>query len=151
GPVRSRPWVSRSSTSRASRRRSVRSSSTTRICSQSAMRRSPGSSPPAVAEPPYAVVRHVVVFGRVLREGGLEVGPRRIADALRGLDAIDLARSEDVYWTLRQTLVSRYEDLDAFDRAFDAWFLRVTGARPLRPVDRPPPPSSVRRKGGMPG
>jgi len=99
----------------------------------------------------HAVVRHVVVFGRVLREGGLEVGPRRIADALRGLDAIDLARSEDVYWTLRQTLVSRYEDLDAFDRAFDAWFLRVTGARPLRPVDRPPPPSSVRRKGGLPG
>ncbi|MFL5075887.1 MAG: VWA domain-containing protein, partial [Microvirga sp.] len=78
-----------------------------------------------MAEPPHAVVRHVVVFGRVLREGGLEVGPRRIADALRGLDAVDLARSEDVYWTLRQTLVSRYEDLETFDRAFDAWFLRA--------------------------
>jgi uncharacterized protein with von Willebrand factor type A (vWA) domain len=96
-------------------------------------------------------VRHVVVFGRVLREGGLEVGPRRLADALRGLDAIDLASSEDVYWTLRQTLVSRYEDLEAFDRAFDAWFLRVTSARPLRSVEGAQRQDSQRRKGGVPG
>ena len=44
----------------------------------------------APARRPHAVVRHVVVFGRVLREAGLEVGPGRIADALRGLDAVDL-------------------------------------------------------------
>ena len=38
------------------------------------------SSPPLVTErTPHAVVRHVVVFGRVLREGGLEVGPGRVA------------------------------------------------------------------------
>jgi uncharacterized protein with von Willebrand factor type A (vWA) domain len=99
---------------------------------------------------PHAVVRHVVVFGRVLREGGLEVGPGRVADALRGLDRIDLARQDDVYWTLRQTLVSRREDLDAFDRAFDAWFLRLPGARRLHELDRPPH-QGERRKGGMPG
>lgn len=104
-----------------------------------------------MSKQPHAVVRHVVVFGRVLREAGLEVGPRRLADALRGLDAIDLASSEDVYWTLRQTLVSRFEDLEAFDRAFDAWFLRVTSARPLRSVDGPGRQDSQRRKGGMPG
>jgi uncharacterized protein with von Willebrand factor type A (vWA) domain len=102
-----------------------------------------------VAERPHAVVRHVVVFGRVLREGGLEVGPRRIADALRGLDAVDLARQEDVYWTLRQTLVSRRDDLEIFDRAFAAWFLRVTG-RPPREAE-PPPRQGERRKGGAPG
>ena len=51
-----------------------------------------------------AVVRHVVTFGRVLRAAGLEVGPGRISDALRGLDAIELNRQDDVYWTLRQTL-----------------------------------------------
>ena len=37
-----------------------------------------------------AVVRHVVTFGRVLREVGLEVGPGRVADALRGIAAVDL-------------------------------------------------------------
>ena len=85
----------------------------------------------------HAVVRHVVVFGRVLREGGLEVGPGRIGDALRGLDSVDLRRQDDVYWALRQTLVSRREDLEAFDRAFDAWFLRVPVERPVRTLDPP--------------
>ena len=85
----------------------------------------------------------------MLREGGLEVGPGRIADALRGLDAVDLARQDDVYWTLRQTLVSRREDLETFDRAFDAWFLRA--AEPLRPARAERPPAGQRRKGGAPG
>ena len=80
--------------------------------------------------PGSALVRHVVTFGRVLREAGLEVGPGRIQDALTGLDRVELARREDVYWTLRQTLVSRAEDLDAFDSAFTAWFERAPG-RPL--------------------
>jgi len=100
--------------------------------------------------PEHAVVRHVVFFGRVLREGGLEVGPRRITDALRGLDAIDLSRQEDVYWTLRQTLVARREDLETFDRAFDAWFLRAATSPEHRPA-QPPPPTVLRRKAGMPG
>lgn len=79
-----------------------------------------------------AVARHVVTFGRVLREAGLEVGPGRVADALTGLDVVDLSSADDVYWTLRQTLVSRWEDLDAFDAAFRAWFLRA----PTAPVFR---------------
>ena len=53
-----------------------------------------------------AIVRHVVTFGRVLREVGIEVGPGRVADAVRGLGAIDVTRQEDVYFALRQTLVS---------------------------------------------
>jgi uncharacterized protein len=96
-----------------------------------------------------AVVRHIVTFGRVLREAGLEVGPGRIQDALRGLDAVTLERSDDVYWTLRQTLVSRREDLDAFDRAFHAWFLRAPVAPRPRPVEKAP--KAERRKGGAPG
>lgn len=79
-----------------------------------------------------AVVRHVVTFGRVLREAGLEVGPGRVTDALAGLDVVDLASQEDVYWVLRQTLVSRQEDLETFDRAFRAWFLRAPTASQTR-------------------
>jgi uncharacterized protein len=78
----------------------------------------------------------------VLREAGLEVGPGRVTDALHGLDSVDLVRRDDVYWALRQTLVSRAEDLDAFDRAFAAWFLRA-------PVQSPPrTPRAARRRGG---
>jgi uncharacterized protein with von Willebrand factor type A (vWA) domain len=71
-----------------------------------------------------AIVRHVVTFGRVLREVGIEVGPGRIVDAVEGLGTVDLTRQEDVYFTLRQTLVSRHDELELFDRAFAAWFLR---------------------------
>jgi uncharacterized protein len=73
--------------------------------------------------PGSTIVRHVVTFSRVLREAGLEVGPGRVADAVRGLDSVDLTREEDVYFTLRQTLVSRHDELALFDRAFAAWFL----------------------------
>jgi uncharacterized protein with von Willebrand factor type A (vWA) domain len=84
---------------------------------------------------PHAVLRHVVTFGRVLREAGLEVGPGRTADAVAGLDAVGLDRRDDVYWALRATLVSRRDDLDVFDRAFRAWFERVPAALDDPPVD----------------
>ena len=82
--------------------------------------------------PGSAIVRHVVTFGRVLREAGIEVGPGRLLDAVRGLDAVELARQEDVYFTLRQTLVSRHDELELFDRAFNAWFLRGAIEPPAR-------------------
>ena len=84
-----------------------------------------------------ALTRHLVTFGRVLREAGLEVGPGRMEDALRGLDRVDITRQDDVYWTLRTTLVARREDLEPFDRAFEAWFLRRSGARAGAPRGRP--------------
>src|SRR6188472_912676 len=79
-----------------------------------------------------AILGHVVTFGRVLHEAGLEIGPGRVADALRALDAVDLERQEDVYFSLRQTLVSRHDELDLFDRAFSAWFLRAPVLPPAR-------------------
>jgi uncharacterized protein len=93
-----------------------------------------------------ALTRHIVTFGRVLREAGLEIGPGRLADALRGLDHVDITRQEDVYWTLRTTLVARREDLEPFDRAFDAWFLRrALGVPGRREVDaRSMPKDAVR-------
>jgi uncharacterized protein with von Willebrand factor type A (vWA) domain len=84
------------------------------------------------ALPVDAIVRHVVTFGRVLREAGLEVGPGRIADALSALDQVDLARQDDVYWSLRTSLVTRFEEIEPFDRAFNAWFLRAPVVPPTR-------------------
>ncbi|MGH3114646.1 MAG: hypothetical protein ACRDOP_14390, partial [Gaiellaceae bacterium] len=49
------------------------------------------------ALPGSSFVRHIVAFGRVLRDAGLEVGPARIADALVGLDEVEFARLDDVY------------------------------------------------------
>ena len=83
-----------------------------------------------------------MTFGRVLREAGIEVGSRRISDALTGLDRTDLGDRENVYWVLRTTLVSRVEDLDSFDRAFAAWFLRSPSPPPYRPAR----PEQLRRR-----
>lgn len=68
----------------------------------------------------------------MLREAGLEVGPGRIADALSALDEVDLACRDDVYWSLRATLVTRFEEIEPFDRAFNAWFLRAPVLPPAR-------------------
>jgi len=87
-----------------------------------------------------AFTRQVVTFGRVLREAGLEVGSGRLVDALQGLEKVGLARQDDVYWTLRTTLVARREELEPFDRAFQAWFLRT----PFRPPPREQDPRETR-------
>jgi uncharacterized protein len=96
----------------------------------------------ASAEP---IVAQVVTFGRCLREAGLEVGPGRLGDALTGLAEVDVGNPDDVYWTLRTTLVTKVEEIEAFDRAFRAWFMRSptaveargNEAQPLRrPGDR---------------
>ena len=78
-----------------------------------------------MAVPGDAVLEKMVGFGRVLREAGMEVGPGRLQDALRGLDVVGLTRREDVYHTLRCTLVTRREELDAFDAAFTAYWERA--------------------------
>ena len=96
--------------------------------------------------PGEAILRHVVTFGRVLREAGIEVGPGRVADALRGLDAVDVTRRDDVYFALRQTLVSRHDELELFDRAFDAWFLRGPVLLPLAAASSGPRPASSARR-----
>jgi uncharacterized protein with von Willebrand factor type A (vWA) domain len=93
-----------------------------------------------------AFVRHVVTFGRVLREAGLEVGPGRVVDALRALDAVDISRQEDVFFALRQTLVARQDELDLFDRAFTAWFMRA----PVLPLESRPSAELARRLGETP-
>jgi uncharacterized protein with von Willebrand factor type A (vWA) domain len=43
-----------------------------------------------------------------------------------------LGRQDDVYWSLRTTMVARFEEIEPFDRAFNAWFLRVPVLPPAR-------------------
>jgi uncharacterized protein len=93
--------------------------------------------------PEDGLVRHVVTFGRILREAGLEVGPGRISDALCGLDHVDIGRSDDVYWALRTTLVSNADELESFDKAFAAWFLRSPSPPRYRGVEASDPTKAL--------
>lgn len=104
--------------------------------------------------PELGVVRQFVTFGRCLREGGLEIGPGRLADALAGLSHVDVTRTDDVYWTLRATLVTRVDEIDAFDRAFQAWFLRSPSQAEGRRAEPSPGRRSLEqraRRGGRDG
>ena len=94
--------------------------------------------------PGDAVTRKLVTFGRILREAGMEVGPGRVQDALRGLDLVDLADREQVYHALRCTLVSRHDHLPLFDAAFQAfWEREPRDAEQLEAAAAVPPPPSA--------
>ena len=56
-----------------------------------------------------------MVLVRGLRAKGVPVGTGRALSMARGVAAVG---SEDLYWAARATLISRREDIPAFDRAF---------------------------------
>ena len=67
-------------------------------------------------------VAHVTRFCRALRGQGLLVGPQETADALRAIGLVDFMDRRRAYWTLRCVLVSRREEVPAFDTLFDRFW-----------------------------
>jgi uncharacterized protein with von Willebrand factor type A (vWA) domain len=65
---------------------------------------------------------NVMHFGRVLRGAGMPVGPDRVIDALRALDAAGIQRRDDVYWTLASVLLDRREQFELYDHAFNLFW-----------------------------
>ncbi len=73
-----------------------------------------------------------VAFGRLLCRAGLAAGTDRVVEFARALEELDVTRREDMYWAGRVTLCSRPEDLEPYDRAFEAFWEGRERARPLR-------------------
>jgi uncharacterized protein with von Willebrand factor type A (vWA) domain len=65
---------------------------------------------------------NVLLFGRLLRDAGLEVHHARLVDALRALAIVGIRNRADVRATLASLLVHRRDDIERFDRAFDLFF-----------------------------
>ena len=65
---------------------------------------------------------NIVHFGRLLRAAGIPVGPGRILDALNAIDAVGLANRQDFYWTLHAVFVSRQDQRELFDQAFQVFW-----------------------------
>ncbi|HET7479031.1 MAG TPA: VWA domain-containing protein [Rubrobacteraceae bacterium] len=99
---------------------------------------------PAAAPP---MLDAAVAFGRVLRGAGLRVGTDRIVEFSRALEELDVGRRDDVYWSGRVTLLSRPEDIEVYDRAFEVFWDRGGNVRKLTPLKRstssPMPEDSV--------
>lgn len=66
-----------------------------------------------------------VAFARVLRGAGLDVPTGAVATYTEALDAVGLDTRAAVYWAGRTTLVRRPEDVDTYDRAFEAFWDRA--------------------------
>ena len=102
-------------------------------------------------------LERLVGFGRYLRRIGLPVGTRRILTYCQAAAALDPFDREDLYWAGRATLISRREDIETFDRAFDAYFGdQVTGERRVTVPDVAgsaredrEPPDGLRAEAGM--
>jgi uncharacterized protein with von Willebrand factor type A (vWA) domain len=99
-----------------------------------------------------SVVRDLASLGRTLREAGAVVGPARVADAVRALERVGLESERDVYFALRQTLVSGKDEVELFDHAYAAW----SGSEQAEdddtstsvPVPHPPAASTALSSGG---
>src|SRR5215475_12558726 len=71
---------------------------------------------------PRDLTRAMLKFGGVLRTSGLPVTTPEVMDAVRALEAVDLMDRDEVYLALRTVLVSRMEELPAFDRCFESFW-----------------------------
>lgn len=77
----------------------------------------------ATAELPHGkLAENIAHFGRALRKAGLPIGPRRIVDAVRAVEAAGFTRREDFYWTLHASFVSGPEQRDLFRQTFDLFW-----------------------------
>ncbi|MEK7879317.1 MAG: VWA domain-containing protein, partial [candidate division NC10 bacterium] len=72
--------------------------------------------------PPRALLSATISFCRLLRAHGLAITLAGSRDAVRALEALDLADRDEIYWGLRTVLVSRIEEVPAFDRCFAAFW-----------------------------
>ncbi|MGH8978992.1 MAG: hypothetical protein ACRDV7_13015, partial [Acidimicrobiia bacterium] len=72
--------------------------------------------------------RLAVAFARVVRRAGLDVPIGATVVFGRALTHLGIARRDGVYWAGRTTLVKRPEDIDAYDRAFGAFWLGAHSA-----------------------
>jgi uncharacterized protein with von Willebrand factor type A (vWA) domain len=65
---------------------------------------------------------NLLLFTRGLRSAGVDVRPGAVPDAVRALEEVGIARRQDVRDALRAVLISRHDDLERFDAAFDRFW-----------------------------
>jgi uncharacterized protein with von Willebrand factor type A (vWA) domain len=75
-----------------------------------------------MATPETDALERLIGFGRELRRRGLPVGTGRVMTFCRAAAALGAVDRDDLYWAGRASLISRPEDAEAFDAAFDAYF-----------------------------
>jgi uncharacterized protein with von Willebrand factor type A (vWA) domain len=78
-------------------------------------------------------------FGGELRAAGLRVGTGQVLSFCQGLAHLDPTDLRDIYWSGRACLVSRHDDLAAYDNAFAHYFLGHAPPRQVAASEGVPP------------
>jgi uncharacterized protein with von Willebrand factor type A (vWA) domain len=86
------------------------------------------------------VLERLIGFGRYLRSAGLPVGTGRVLSFCRAATLLDPFDRTDLHLAARTTLVSRPEDYEVLDRAFDRYFAEGLS-------DNDPPPVRLQPSG----
>ena len=61
---------------------------------------------------------NIAHFARALRKAGLKIGPGRVIDAIRAVEAAGFTERRDFYWVLHASFVSRPEERAVFAQVF---------------------------------
>ena len=75
---------------------------------------------------PTYFLKNLLLFGRLLRVMGLDVGASEMVDLTHALAWIDIGKKQDVYQSARAILVRRHEDYPLFDQAWRAIWRKPT-------------------------
>ena len=62
--------------------------------------------------------QNIIHFARALRKAGLPIGPGRVIDAIRAVEAAGFTEKQDFYWTLHACFVNRPEHRAVFAQVF---------------------------------
>ena len=93
------------------------------------------------------LAENVVHFARALRRAGVPVGPDRVMDGLRALESVGVENREDFYWALASVFLSRHEQFELFDQAFQlVWHEHTLFDRVAPGLPVPPSPDSAADK-----
>jgi len=69
-----------------------------------------------------SIAGNLLVFGRMLRRVGIDVPVGGMLELIEALTHVDLAVRDEVFHTCRTVLVSRHDQLVAFETVFDAFW-----------------------------
>ena len=77
--------------------------------------------------PREGLVESITRFSHLLRDNGVAVALPAVLDAIRGLPLIDIFDPDQFKCLLRTCLICRRQDIEPFDRLFNAYWRRMHG------------------------
>ncbi len=83
------------------------------------------------------LLKNLVLFSRLLRFVGIDVGSDQVIDLAAALEHIDIGRREDFYYAARALCAHRHADLPLFDQAFNLFWQ----PRTAEPIEAPSAPN----------